>query len=109
MGVPVGAKNPDAAKLFLTWLARPEIQATVMNRFPASLKARKLPPWNAPKWDIFIEAEPFGRSVPAVAGWFEMQMALITNLQRVMVKQLTPQQAADRSAAEFKRIIADNA
>lgn len=109
MGVPVGAKNPDAAKLFLAWLCRPEIQAQVMNRFPASLKARKLPPWNAPKWDIFVEAEPFARSVPAVAGWFEMQTALITNLQKVLVKQLSPQQAADAAAAEIKKIIAENA
>lgn len=109
MGVPVGAKNPDGAKLFLVWLARPEIQAQVMNRFPASLKARKLPPWNEPKWQIFVEAEPDARSVPSVAGWFEMQTAILTNLQKVLVKQMTPQQAADASAAEMKRIIADNA
>jgi multiple sugar transport system substrate-binding protein len=108
MGIPVGAKNPDGAKTFLKWLMRPQIQAQVMNRFPASLKARKLPPWNEPKWDIFIEAEPDARSVPAVAGWFEMQMAVITNLQKVLIKQMTPQQAADAAAAEMKRIIADN-
>lgn len=109
MGVPVGAKNAEGAKAFIRWMMIPEIQAQVMNRFPASIKARKLPPWNDPKWDIFNKADPDGRAVPVVAGWFEMQTAVLTNLQKVLVKQLTPQQAADAAAAEIKKIIADNA
>lgn len=108
MGVPVGAKNTAGGKAFIKWLMIPEIQAQVLNRFPASIKARKMPPWNDPKWDIFNKADPDGRAVPVVAGWFEMQTAVLTNLQKVLVKQLTPQQAADAAAAEMRKIIADN-
>jgi len=108
MGIPVGAKNTANAKLFLKWLSKPEIQAVVMNRYPSSLKARKLAPWNDPKWDIFTTAAPFSRSVPVVAGWFEMQTAIIAALQKVLVKQATPQQAADEAAAKIKIIIAEN-
>lgn len=108
MGVPVGAKNPEAAKVFLKWLARPEIQARVMNRFPANLKARALPPWNDPKWDIFEEAEPDARAVPSVAGWFQIQTAVIQELQKLLVGQRTPQEAADAAAERITQIIAEN-
>ncbi len=107
MSVPVGAKNPAGAKLFLQWLAQPAIQAQVMNRFPANLSARKLPPWNAPEYEIFIKAEPDARSLPAVAGWFQIQTVVITALQKVLVRQMTPQQAADDAAKQINGIIAD--
>jgi multiple sugar transport system substrate-binding protein len=109
MGIPEGARNPKAARIFLKWLARPQIQAQVMNRFPASTKARLLPPWNDPKWDIFKEVDSSARSLPSVAGWFQMQAALIAELQKVLVRQQTPQQAADATAAKMKQIIAENA
>jgi multiple sugar transport system substrate-binding protein len=108
MGIPIGARNVEGAKLFLKWLARPEIEARVMNRFPASIKARKLPPWNDAKWDIFKKAEPDGRSIPSVAGWFQMQSAVIAALQKVLVGQASPQQAADEAAAQMRQIIAEN-
>lgn len=107
MGVPVGARNPEGAKVFLEWLARPEIQAKVMNRFPANLSARQLAPWNDPKFDIFRAAEADARSVPSVAGWFQIQTAVITELQKVLVGQSTPQQAADAAAAQIETIIAE--
>ncbi len=108
LAVPTGASNPDGGRAFAEWMMRPEIQAQVMNRFPASLKARRLPPWNDPKWDIFKAAEPDARSLPAVAGWFDLQTAVLTSLQKVLVRQLTPQQAADAAAAAMTRILADN-
>lgn len=108
MGVPVGAVNSDGAKEFLIWLSNPEILAQVMNRFPANRKALELPPWNDPAKAIFKEAEAGGRSVPSVAGWFQMQEATILELQKVLVGQSTPQQAADAAAAAMVQIIAEN-
>ena len=81
------------------WLSQPEIMAKVMNRFPANRKALDLPPWNDPAKAIFKQAEADGRSVPSVAGWFKMQEAIIVELQRILVGQRTPQQAADAAAA----------
>ena len=108
MGVPVGAANPDGAKTFLLWLNKPEIQAKVMNRWPANRKALLLPPWNDAKYEVFREAEPDARSVPSVAAWFQIQDAVITNLQKILVGQMKPQEAADAAAEKIKQIIAEN-
>lgn len=108
MGIPVTAKNPQGARTFLLWLARPEIQAKVMNRSPANRKALDLPPWNDPEKAIFARAEEGARSSPSVAGWFQMQEALILEMQKVLVGQATPKQAADAAAAKMAQIIADN-
>jgi multiple sugar transport system substrate-binding protein len=108
MGVPEGAKNTEGAKTFLLWLSQPEIMAKVMNRFPSNRKALALPPWNDPAKAIFTQAEAGGRSVPSVAGWFQMQEALIVELQKILVGQSTPQQAADAAAAKMSQIIAEN-
>jgi multiple sugar transport system substrate-binding protein len=108
MGVPVGASNTEGAKTFLLWLSQPANMAKVMNRSPANKKALELPPWNDPEKAIFIQAEADGRSVPSVAGWFKMQEAVIVELQRILVGQKTPQQAADAAAARIAEIIAEN-
>jgi multiple sugar transport system substrate-binding protein len=108
MGIPVGAANTANAKTFLLWLNKPENQAKVMNRWPASAKAQALPPWNNPTNAIFAQAERDAKSVPAVAGWFQMQEAVIVELQKVLVGKATPQQAADAAAAKIKTIIAEN-
>ena len=71
-------------------------------------KALDLPPWNDPAKAIFKQAEIDGRSVPSVAGWFKMQEAIIVELQRVLVGQKTPQQAADTAAARMADIIAES-
>ncbi len=108
MGIPVGAKNPEGAKTFLLWLNKPENMAKVMNRWPGNRKALELPPWDDPKYAIFREAEADAKSVPAVAGWFQMQEAVITELQKILVGESTPQEAADAAAEKIAKIIADN-
>ena len=108
MGVPEGAANPEGAKQFILWLSQPEIMAKVMNRTPSNLKAQALPPWNDPEKAIFSEAEAGARSAPSVAGWFQMQEATIVELQKILVGQSTPQQAADAAAAKIAQVIAEN-
>lgn len=108
MGVPTGAQNPEAARAFLDWFADAENQANHMNRFPARLDARELPPWNDPMYDIFKEASKDTRSVPSVAGWFEIQTAVITELQRVLTGERTAQEAADAAAGTINAVIAEN-
>jgi multiple sugar transport system substrate-binding protein len=108
MGIPTGAENPAAARAFLRWFADPQNQASHMNRFPSRIDARELPPWNDAKYDIFRAASPDSRSVPSVAGWFQMQTAAISELQQVLVRQKTPQQAADAAADAINKVIAEN-
>lgn len=108
MGVPVGAKNTEAAKLFIEWINQPEHMGQLLNRSPARLSARKYPPWNEPKYKIFTEASKTTRSIPPVAGWVDMQTALITNLQKGLIGQLTPRQVADTSTKQMNDIIQNN-
>lgn len=65
-------------------------------------------PWNDPAKAIFSEAEKGARSVPSVAGWFQMQESTIVELQKILVGQSTPQEAADAAAAKIAQIIAEN-
>lgn len=109
MGIPEGASNPESARDFLAWLVQPEIMAQVMNRTPSNQKALDLPPWNDPAKAIFKDAEAGARATPSVAGWFQMQEATILELQKVLVGQSTPQEAADAAAAAIARILDENA
>lgn len=108
MGVPVGASNTEGAKTFLKWMSQPEIMAKGMNRTPANLKSRQMEPWNDPQYQVFTDAEPDARPVPAVAGWFQIQDTVIVELQKLLIGQMTPQEAADSAAAKINRILAEH-
>jgi len=108
MGIPVGAKNTDAAKVFIEWINQPEHMGQLLNRSPSRISARVYAPWNEPKYKIFTEASKTTRSIPPVAGWVDMQTALITNLQKGLIGQQTPQQVADESTKQINAIIQSN-
>jgi multiple sugar transport system substrate-binding protein len=106
MGVPVGAKNTAAAKVFLLWLARPENMGKVMNRTPARYSVYDSPPWNDPKYSIFTTALKDARSLPAVGNWASIQNVIITEAQKILVGQSTPQPAADAMAKQIDPLLA---
>jgi multiple sugar transport system substrate-binding protein len=106
MGVPVGAKNGAAARVFLLWMAKPENMGKVMNRTPARLSVYSSPPWNDPKYAIFTKALQDARSLPAVANWASVQTVIITEAQKILVGQSTPQQAADSMAKQIDALLA---
>jgi len=106
MGVPVGAKNPAGARVFLLWFAEPEHLGKFMNRTPGRLSVYQAPPWNDPKWTPFAEALKDARALPGVADWFSIQTVIITEAQKILVGQLTPQQAAEAMANQINAILA---
>ena len=106
MGVPVGAKNAAAARVFLLWLAKPENLGKLMNRTPARLSVYSAPPWNDPKFGIFTKALHDARSLPGVGDWFGIQTVIITEAQKILVGQMSPQQAADSMAKQIDVILA---
>jgi multiple sugar transport system substrate-binding protein len=106
MGVPVGSKNPDAAKVFIKWFAQPKIMGTLMNRTPARLSALKIAPWNAEEYTVFNEALKDARSLPSVANWSQMQTIIITESQKILVGQETPTQAAKAMDSQINAILA---
>jgi multiple sugar transport system substrate-binding protein len=106
MGVPVGAQNSAGARTFLLWLAKPQNLAAVMNRTPARLSAYKLPPWNSPIYAIFGRSLASARTLPQVGSWAGIQTIIITNAQKILVGQSTPQQAADAMAQQIDDLLA---
>ena len=105
MAVPAGAKNPDAAHVFLDWFIQPEQLGALMNRMPARISARDVAPWNDPMYDTFKQVTPASKSVPSVANWAQMQAGIITELQKVLTGQETPQQGADANRAAVARAV----
>jgi len=106
MGVPVGAQNAAGARVFLTWFAKPDNLAKIMNRTPARISAYKIAPWNNPEWAIFGQALRDAKSLPTVGDWAGIQTVIITNAQKILVGQSTPQAAADAMAQQIDAILA---
>jgi len=106
MAVPVGAKNPAAAKVFIQWFQQPKNMATLMNRTPARLSSLAMAPWNAPEFDVFTQALKYGRATPSVGTWVQMQTDIITDAQKILVGQATPKQAADTMQSQMTALLA---
>lgn len=105
MGIPVGAKNPDAAKVFLKWYANPKVQGTYQPTTPGLIAANAIEPWNAPKFDVSTAAFKDSRGLPQVANWTPMQTAIVTELQKVLVGQETVKQAADAMQKQLTSLL----
>jgi ABC-type glycerol-3-phosphate transport system substrate-binding protein len=78
----------------------------VMNRTPARYSVYDSPPWNDPKYSIFTTALKDARSLPAVGNWASIQNVIITEAQKILVGQSTPQQAADAMAKQIDPLLA---
>ena len=105
MGIPVGAKNPDAAKVFLKWFADANRQGTLMPTTPGIIKANDVAPWNKPQYAVSTAAFADSRSLPQVANWTPMQTVIVTELQKVLVGQETVKQATDSMAQQMNSLL----
>lgn len=105
MGIPVGAKNPDAAKVFLKWFTNPDIQGKFMPTTPGLIAANAVSPWNKPQFDVSTSAFKDSRSLPYVANWTPMQTAMVTELQKVLVGQESVKQAADNMENKLNALL----
>ncbi|WP_170854180.1 ABC transporter substrate-binding protein [Microlunatus flavus] len=101
MGLPVGAKNPAAAKVFLSWFADAKRQGELMPTTPAIIRSNDVAPWNKKQFAVSTAAFADSRSLPQVANWTPMQTAIVTELQKVLVGQKSVQQAADSMAQQL--------
>jgi len=106
MAVPVGAKNPAAAKVFLQWLANPDTQAKMVVRTPALLASLNMAPWNGPEFTTFNDATKYAKSLPPVASWTQIQNIIITDAQKILVGQFTPAQAGKDMATQINAQLA---
>jgi multiple sugar transport system substrate-binding protein len=106
LAVPAGATNAAGGREFIKWFVQPANLAKYMNRMPARTSSTDMAPWTDPVWDVFKKVAPETRSLPSVVGWAQMQTAIITELQKVLVKQETPTQAAAAMSTQINAILA---
>jgi len=103
--IPVGAAHASEARDFVLWFVQPENLSRLMIREPARPSATTSPPWNSPELKIVFSASKYSKGVPAIAQWTEVQLLIITELQKVLQKTKTPQQAANDIVSQVNTII----
>jgi len=92
--VPVTAKHKKEAMDYLLWFAKPEVQAQLCAREPSNLNAWAMAePWNTPMFQVIVKASQSTKSLPTIGKWGEAQTIIITELQKVLLGQKTPEQA----------------
>ena len=106
MAVPVGAKNPAAAKVFIQWFDQPTVMAKMMNRTPSRLSALAMPPWNVPEYKVFNNALSYAKTLPTVGTWAQMQTDIITDAQKILVGQSTAKAAANLMESQMNALLA---
>ncbi|TDF98824.1 ABC transporter substrate-binding protein [Paenibacillus piri] len=103
--VPKDAKQKQEARDFVLWFVKPENLGKLANREPSRASATNVPPWNSEEFKIIFKAAPFQKMLPSVGSWTEMQTVIITELQKVLQGNKTPQQAADDMAKQMNALL----
>jgi multiple sugar transport system substrate-binding protein len=108
VGLPVGAANPDAAKVFIDWLLTTDVQGTVTPEPPALFSAMASPKWANEVTALTAKAgaEANARPDPPSPYWNAIALAVLTEAQKVLVGDMTVDQAAESMKGEIDRIIA---
>jgi multiple sugar transport system substrate-binding protein len=108
VGVPTGAANPDAAKVFIDWLLTTDVQSTVTPEPPALFSAMKSPKWDNETTALTAKAgaEANARPDPPSPYWNAIANAVLTEAQKVLVGDLTVDEAAETMKTEIDGIIA---
>jgi len=85
-----------AAVNFILWFSQPEVQSRHSPVEPSNIAAWDIaPPWNTPMLREFMTAANNGKSLPGIGAWGEASRIIITELQNVLLRRKTPQQAGD--------------
>jgi multiple sugar transport system substrate-binding protein len=93
--IPVSAKHRKEAVDYLLWFAKPDVQARLDAVEPSVIGAWALAaPWNQPRHQEILKAALKGRLTPKTAKWGEASPLIIKELQKVLLGQKTPEQAA---------------
>jgi len=103
--VPKDAPHPDAAKRLLRFLCLPEQMGFFTDTFPARTSAMSLPRFSDPLLDSFKRMLPYGRKVPPRRNWLQIVQVYFDNLQRILLKDTTPQKAMDDAARQIDALL----
>lgn len=107
-----GAKeeNKRASWDFLKWLNNTENELSLIDLvgYPpvdyVNIEKFEGDPWTK----TFIDEFQYGRFLPAEANWTEAQIAITTEMERILVGEVTPEEGLKRAAENTKRILAQD-
>lgn len=103
--IPSDAKNPDEAKVLVSFLAEAENQGFLTDTFPARVSAMELPRFDDPILQVYKQMLPFGRPAPAHPNWVQITQAYFDGIQRILLGDEDAQTAMDGAAAEIEALL----
>ncbi|WP_328766133.1 ABC transporter substrate-binding protein [Devosia aurantiaca] len=103
--IPSDAKNPDEAKVLVSFLAEAENQGYLTDTFPARVSGMELERFDDPILQVYKQMLPFGRPVPANPNWVQITQAYFDGVQRILLGDEDAQTAMDGAAAEIEALL----
>ena len=103
--VPVGAKHPEDARQYIRWFTATENLAKYTIRMPARASAATYAPWNNEVYSKYLSYMQETRLLPVIPQWNDIQTIIMREMQRVLLKETTVQEAAGKITAEADRLL----
>jgi multiple sugar transport system permease protein len=107
--IPRGSRHREAAWEFIKYASAKEQLLAVCaqsGRLPARISAATDPSYtNDPLLGPFVRELPYGRSIPVVPGYMEMQDAIDRQIELAFKHKKTPEQALNAAAHDCERIL----
>lgn len=107
--IPRGSRHKEAAWEFIKFASTKEQLLAVCaqsGRLPARISAAMDPSYtNDPLLGPYVRELPYGRSIPVVPGYIEMQDALDRQIELAFKHKKTPEQALNAAARDCERIL----
>jgi multiple sugar transport system substrate-binding protein len=103
--VPQASKHHDSTLTFLQFLIEPAQMGMYTDTFPARKSAFDLPRFQDPILAAFKDALQFAQPAPAIPAWVQIGQILYNNIQQVLLKVMTPQQAMDAATKQIQPLL----
>lgn len=103
--IPRQARNQEGAAKLLGFLSTSENMGFYTDTFPARRSAMNLPRFQDPILRPFREMLPFGRQPPPARDWVQIVQLTFDHVQRILLRELSPQDAMTEAARAMQRLI----
>jgi ABC-type glycerol-3-phosphate transport system substrate-binding protein len=103
--VPKAAKHADDAKQLIAFLLEPEHMGFFTDTFPARVSAMALPRFADPMLDVYKRMLQHARALPQQKQWLQIVQVFFDQVQRILLKEATPQQAMDAAARDMQALL----
>lgn len=106
MTIPKNAKNPEEAWRFIKFFTRMDIMAEFERTLPTRKSVAEYPRFHAKLMEPSIEMLNYGHLLPMTPEWPKIQQRIYEELQNVLLKNKSAQQAMDDAAREINIMLA---